>query len=161
MPFPSFLFRVASARALRRLRTACERAKRTLSTSTQVIATCQPPVSLPPLVCLVVCDHVVSLMIGVSGNRFPFRRRGSVHVDNKSQVRVSVHGSLSRLHQASRTGGLSHPLVLVILTLQVLSDAKKDKSDVDEIVLVGGSTRIPKVDIALDPPYSLSDPRND
>ena len=37
------------------------------------------------------------------------------------------------------------PPALLLLCIQVLRDAKMDKGQVNEVVLVGGSTRIPKV----------------
>ena len=38
---------------------------------------------------------------------------------------------------------------------QVLNDAKLKKTDIDDIVLVGGSTRIPKLVAPGSKPYSL------
>merc|ERR1712144_40073 len=75
-------------RALRRLRTACERAKRTLS--------------------------------------------------NGTQTTVEIDARFEDLNSKAFNGTLD-PVA------QVLKDAKIDKSKVDEIVLVGGSTRIPKI----------------
>merc|ERR1711977_91230 len=77
-------------RALRRLRTACERAKRTLSNGAQTTV------------------EIDSLFDGEDLNSKAFN-------------------------------GTLDPVA------QVLKDAKIDKSKVDEIVLVGGSTRIPKI----------------
>lgn len=37
----------------------------------------------------------------------------------------------------------------MVLLLQAMEDANMKKSDIDEIVLVGGSTRIPKVQALL------------
>ena len=89
-------------KAIRRLRTACERAKRTLSSSTNA----------------------------------------SIEID-------ALHEGLDLYSQISRAKfeTLCEDLFKSCLTPveKVLRDAKMDKSSVDEIVLVGGSTRIPKV----------------
>ncbi|QHS75715.1 Hsp70 family ATPase SSB2 [Saccharomyces paradoxus] len=90
------------ARALRRLRTAAERAKRTLSSVTQTTV------------------EVDSLFDG-----------------------EDFESSLTR----ARFEDLNAPLFKSTLepVEQVLKDAKISKSQIDEVVLVGGSTRIPKV----------------
>ncbi|KAJ7660509.1 heat shock protein 70 family [Mycena rosella] len=89
-------------RAMRRLRTACERAKRTLYTATQT----------------------------------------SIEIDSLFEG-ISFHTSLTR----TRFEELCR--VLFRSTLEpiekVLRDSKIDKSNVNEIVLVGGSTRIPRI----------------
>jgi len=90
------------ARALRRLRTACERAKRTLSNATQTTV------------------EIDSLFDGEDFNANITRAR------------------FEDLNQKAFAGTLD-PVA------QVLKDANIDKSKVDEIVLVGGSTRIPKI----------------
>jgi L1 cell adhesion molecule like protein len=90
------------ARALRRLRTACERAKRTLSNATQTTV------------------EIDSLFDGEDFNANITRAR------------------FEDLNQKAFAGTLE-PVG------QVLKDASIDKSKVDEIVLVGGSTRIPKI----------------
>ncbi|KAF1839986.1 heat shock protein-like protein [Cucurbitaria berberidis CBS 394.84] len=90
------------ARALRRLRTACERAKRTLSNATQTTV------------------EIDSLFDGEDFNTNITRAR------------------FEDLNQKAFAGTLD-PVA------QVLKDANIDKSKVDEIVLVGGSTRIPKI----------------
>lgn len=89
-------------RALRRLRTACERAKRTLSSSAQT----------------------------------------SIEIDSLYEG-VDFYTSITR----ARFEELCQDLFRSTLdpVEKVLRDAKTDKSQVDEIVLVGGSTRIPKV----------------
>ncbi|SGZ51555.1 CIC11C00000003942 [Sungouiella intermedia] len=89
-------------RALRRLRTACERAKRTLSSSAQT----------------------------------------SIEIDSLYEG-VDFYTSITR----ARFEELCQDLFRSTLepVEKVLRDAKVDKSQVDEIVLVGGSTRIPKV----------------
>jgi len=90
------------ARALRRLRTACERAKRTLSNATQTTV------------------EIDSLFDGEDFNANITRAR------------------FEDLNQKAFAGTLD-PVA------QVLKDAGLDKTKVDEIVLVGGSTRIPKI----------------
>lgn len=89
-------------RALRRLRTACERAKRTLSSSAQT----------------------------------------SIEIDSLYEG-IDFYTSITR----ARFEELCQDLFRSTLdpVEKVLRDAKVDKSQVHEIVLVGGSTRIPKV----------------
>ncbi|KAL6250104.1 Heat shock protein ssb1 [Rhinocladiella similis] len=90
------------ARALRRLRTACERAKRTLSNGTQTTI------------------EIDSLFDGEDFN---------------AQITRARFEDLN----AKAFSGTLDPVQ------QVLKDASIDKSKVDEIVLVGGSTRIPRI----------------
>lgn len=90
------------ARALRRLRTACERAKRTLSNGTQTTV------------------EIASLFDGEDFN---------------AQITRARFEDLN----AKAFNGTIDPVQ------QVLKDANLDKSKVDEIVLVGGSTRIPRI----------------
>lgn len=89
-------------RALRRLRTACERAKRTLSASAQA----------------------------------------SIEIDSLFEG-IDFYTSITRARfeelNADLFRGTMDPVE------KSLRDAKMDKSDIHEIVLVGGSTRIPKV----------------
>ena len=89
-------------RALRRLRTACERAKRTLSSGAQTTV------------------EIDSLFDGEDFNAQITRAR------------------FEDLNSKAFAGTLE-PVA------QVLKDAALDKSKVDEIVLVGGSTRIPRI----------------
>ncbi|KXT08877.1 hypothetical protein AC579_4670 [Pseudocercospora musae] len=89
-------------RALRRLRTACERAKRTLSNGTQTTV------------------EIDSLFDGEDFNANITRARFE-DINSKA-----FNGTLQPVEQ-------------------VLKDASIEKSKVDEIVLVGGSTRIPKI----------------
>jgi heat shock protein 1/8 len=91
-----------NARALRRLRTACERAKRTLSTATQAAV------------------EIDSLADGVDFNTTLTRAKFESLCDSFFRRTVA-------------------PLD------QLLRDAKLDKSEIHEIVMVGGSSRIPKV----------------
>lgn len=90
------------ARALRRLRTACERAKRTLSNGTQTTI------------------EIDSLFDGEDFNAQITRAR------------------FEDLNAKSFSGTLDP-------VQQVLKDSGIDKSNVNEIVLVGGSTRIPRI----------------
>merc|ERR1712137_753599 len=91
-----------NARALRRLRTACERAKRTLSSAAQTTIEIDP------------------LFEG-----------------------IDFYTSITRARFEELCGDLfSHTLEPVE---KVLRDSKIDKGSVDEIVLVGGSTRIPRI----------------
>lgn len=89
-------------RALRRLRTACERAKRTLSNATQTSV------------------EIDSLFDGEDFNSSVTRARFE---DLNAK---SFAGTLDPVHQ-------------------VLKDSGLEKTQVDEIVLVGGSTRIPRI----------------
>jgi heat shock 70kDa protein 1/2/6/8 len=89
-------------RALRRLRTSCERAKRTLSSSTTATL------------------EIDSLYEGI---------------DFQSTItRARFEDLCSEYFRATMA-----PVE------KVMKDAKMGKSDIDEVVLVGGSTRIPKV----------------
>ena len=90
------------SRALRRLRTACERAKRTLSNGTQTTV------------------EIDSLFDGEDFN---------------AQITRARFEDLN----AKAFNGTIDPVQ------QVLKDANLDKGKVDEIVLVGGSTRIPRI----------------
>jgi len=90
------------SRALRRLRTACERAKRTLSNATQTTV------------------EIDSLFDGEDFNA------------NITRARFEDLN-------AKAFAGTIQPVE------QVLKDSGIDKSKVDEIVLVGGSTRIPRI----------------
>merc|ERR1712007_332537 len=89
-------------RALRRLRTACERAKRTLSASAQANI------------------EIDSLFEGIDFYTSITRARFEELCSDL------FRGTLDPVEKALR-------------------DAKMDKSSIDEVVLVGGSTRIPKV----------------
>lgn len=91
-----------SARSLRRLRTACERAKRTLSVSSSANV------------------EIDSLFEGIDFNT-----------------------SITRARFEDLCGDYFRNCLLPVE--KVLRDAKISKQDVNEIVLVGGSTRIPKI----------------
>ncbi|KAF2994311.1 70-kilodalton heat shock protein [Neopestalotiopsis sp. 37M] len=91
-----------NARALRRLRTACERAKRTLSSSAQT----------------------------------------SIEIDSLFEG-VDFYTSITRARFEELCQDLFRSTLQPVD--RVLADAKIDKSQVHEIVLVGGSTRIPRV----------------
>merc|ERR1711963_1061113 len=89
-------------RAIRRLRTACERAKRTLSASAQA----------------------------------------SVEIDSLYEG-VDFYTSITRARFEELCSDLFKGTLDPVE--KALRDAKMDKSSIDDIVLVGGSTRIPKV----------------
>lgn len=91
-----------NARALRRLRTACERAKRTLSSTSQTMV------------------EIDSLFEG-----------------------IDFYTTITRARFEELNSDLFRKCMEPVE--QVLRDAKMDKSKVHEIVLVGGSTRIPKI----------------
>jgi L1 cell adhesion molecule like protein len=95
-----------NARALRRLRNACERAKRTLSSATTA----------------------------------------SVEIDSLADG-VDFYTSITR----ARFEELCSDLFRLLLepVEKVLKDAKVSKRDIDDVVLVGGSTRIPKIQSLL------------
>jgi len=92
----------ANKKALRRLRTACERAKRTLSSSTQA----------------------------------------SIELDSLFEGE-DFYSSITRAKFENLCDDLMRSCITPIEKL--LRDAKKSKGDIDEIVLVGGSTRIPQI----------------
>merc|ERR1712070_70888 len=95
-----------SARALRRLRTACERAKRTLSSAAQTSI------------------EIDSLHEGIDFNTSVTRARfEELNMDLFRKCMDPVE--------------------------KVLRDAKMDKGNIHDVVLVGGSTRIPKVQTLL------------
>merc|ERR1711870_86026 len=89
-------------RALRRLRTACERAKRTLSASAQA----------------------------------------NIEIDSLFEG-IDFYTSISRARFEELCSDLFKGTLDPVE--KALRDAKMDKSSIDDIVLVGGSTRIPKV----------------
>merc|ERR1712110_690906 len=89
-------------RALRRLRTACERAKRTLSAPAQA----------------------------------------SIEIDSLYEG-IDFYTSLTRARFEEMCADLFRGTLEPVE--KALRDAKMDKSSIDEIVLVGGSTRIPKI----------------
>merc|ERR1711871_1742300 len=96
------LLNSGNKRALRRLRTACERAKRTLSSSAQA----------------------------------------SIEIDSLFEG-VDFYTSITRARFEELCMDLFRKCMDPVE--KTLRDAKMDKSQVDDIVLVGGSTRIPKV----------------
>lgn len=93
---------MTNPRAIRRLKTACERAKRTLSSATEA----------------------------------------TIEVDSI----IDGQDLVIKLTRA-KFEDLCHPIFMRTLEPvdRVLRDAKMDKKSIDEVVLVGGSTRIPKV----------------
>uniref|UniRef100_A0A7S3C1J6 Heat shock protein 70 n=1 Tax=Prasinoderma singulare TaxID=676789 RepID=A0A7S3C1J6_9VIRI len=95
-----------SARALRRLRTACERAKRTLSSTAQT----------------------------------------SLEIDSLFEG-IDFYGSITRARFEELNMDMFRRCMDPVE--KCLRDAKMDKSQVHEVVLVGGSTRIPKIQSLL------------
>ena len=95
-----------NARALRRLRTACERAKRTLSSSAQT----------------------------------------SIEIDSLHEG-TDFNTSITRARFEELNMDLFRKCMDPVE--KVLRDAKMDKSNIHDVVLVGGSTRIPKVQSLL------------
>lgn len=91
-----------NSRALRRLRTACERAKRTLSNSTSA----------------------------------------SVEIDSLYDG-VDFYATISRARFEELNNDLFRSCMKPLE--QALQDGKLSKGEIDEVVLVGGSTRIPKI----------------
>lgn len=91
-----------SPRAIRRLRTACERAKRTLSSSTEA----------------------------------------SIEVDSLYEG-IDFYTKVTRARFEELCADLFRSTLTPVE--QALRDAKLDKSKISDIVLVGGSTRIPKI----------------
>lgn len=92
----------SNKRALRRLRTACERAKRTLSSSTQA----------------------------------------SIEIDSLYEG-IDFYTSITRARFEELNADLFRSTMEPVE--KALRDAKMDKASIHDIVLVGGSTRIPKV----------------
>nr|WIM01406.1 heat shock protein 70-like A [Limnephilus flavicornis] len=91
-----------NARALRRLRTACERAKRTLSSSTEA----------------------------------------SLEIDALHEG-IDFYSKISRARFEEMCMDMFRSTLIPVE--RALNDAKLDKKAINEVVLVGGSTRIPKV----------------
>ncbi|XP_061828993.1 heat shock cognate 71 kDa protein-like [Nerophis lumbriciformis] len=89
-------------RAVRRLRTACERAKRTLSSSTQA----------------------------------------NIEIDSLFEG-IDFYTSITRARFEELNGDLFRGTLEPVE--KALRDAKLDKGDINELVLVGGSTRIPRI----------------
>ena len=104
-------------RALRRLRSACERAKRTLSSNTQAFL------------------EIDALYQGIDFN-----------------------STITRAKFEEMNMGLFRKTMIPVE--KVLRDAKVSKSDVDEIVLVGGSTRIPKIKSLLKDYFNGKEPNS-
>ena len=96
----------SNKRALRRLRTACERAKRTLSSSTQA----------------------------------------SIEIDSLFEG-IDFYTSITKARFEELNNDLFKKTVEPVET--ALRDAKLTKKEIHDIVLVGGSTRIPKIQILL------------
>jgi len=97
---------MGNARALRRLRTACEKAKRTLSNSTTA----------------------------------------SIEIDSLYEG-IDFYTTLTRAKFEELCSKMFNKCIDTVKT--VMKDAKLDRKAIDEVVLVGGSTRIPKVQTLL------------
>ncbi|XP_062078471.1 heat shock 70 kDa protein-like [Humulus lupulus] len=95
-----------NARSLRRLRTACERAKRTLSSTTQT----------------------------------------TIEIDSLYEG-IDFYATITRARFEELNMDLFRRCMEPVE--KCLRDAKMDKSQIHEVVLVGGSTRIPKVQLLL------------
>ena len=104
-----------NSRALRRLRTACERAKRALSSSTQT----------------------------------------NIEIDSLFDG-IDFYTSITRARFEELCADLFRSTIEPVE--KVLRDAKVDKSQIDEIVLVGGSTRIPKIQKLVSDFFSGKEP---
>ena len=91
-----------NSRSLRRLRTACERTKRTLSSSTEA----------------------------------------NIEIDALYEG-IDFYSKITRARFEEMCGDLSRATMEPVEN--ALRDAKLDKSRIHEVVLVGGSTRIPKI----------------
>lgn len=96
-----------NTRALRRLRTACERAKRSLSSSTQA----------------------------------------SIEIDSLAEG-IDFYSKITRAKFEELCNDLFHSCLEPVE--KALRDAKLQKNQIHEVVLVGGSTRIPKVQQLLE-----------
>ena len=103
-------------RALRRLRTACERAKRTLSSSTQA--------------------RLFFKFFDLNLNRF------SIEIDSLFDE-IDFYTNITRARFEELCADLFRSTMDPVE--KSIRDAKMDKSQIHDIVLVGGSTRIPKV----------------
>ncbi|XP_045165401.2 heat shock protein 70 B2-like [Mercenaria mercenaria] len=91
-----------NSRSMRRLRTACERAKRTLSSSTEA----------------------------------------NIEIDSLNEG-IDFYSKITRARFEELCGDLFRATMEPVE--KALRDAKMDKSKIHEVVLVGGSTRIPKI----------------
>ncbi|WOO78728.1 Heat shock protein HSS1 [Vanrija pseudolonga] len=105
----------SNARALRRLRTACERAKRTLSSAAQT----------------------------------------SIEIDSLFDG-IDFYTSITRARFEELCQDLFRSTMEPVE--KVLRDSKIDKANVNEIVLVGGSTRIPKIQKLVSDMFSGREP---
>lgn len=99
-----------NVRALRRLRTACERAKRTLSSSSEA----------------------------------------SLEIDALHEG-IDFYSKISRARFEELCMDLFRSTLVPVE--KALNDAKLDKSSIHDVVLVGGSTRIPKIQKLLQVTY--------
>jgi len=137
-----------SDRALRRLRTACERAKCSLSSTTQAtieIDSLFEGIDFHSTLTRArfedLCgDYFKACLFPVEKVRLRERERERGGMEGKEVEWRLGRGASSQLRV------LTFPLCLLFLLLcQVLTDAKMSRNQINEVVLVGGSTRIPKV----------------
>lgn len=108
---------MSNKRAIRRLRTACERAKRTLSSSTQ----------------------------------------SNIEIDSLHEG-IDFYATLTRARFEELNSDLFRSTLEPVQ--KALRDSKIEKKKIDEIVLVGGSTRIPKIQKLLQVKKCISSRRN-
>lgn len=122
----------SNPRALRRLRTACERAKRTLSSSSQARYIFSVDVerlrSVHYKFSPYLCDDKYFL--------------SSIEIDSLFEG-IDFYTNITRARFEELCADLFRSTMDPVE--KALRDAKMDKAQVHDIVLVGGSTRIPKV----------------
>lgn len=119
----------SNPRALRRLRTACERAKRTLSSSSQARYFSNQSFT---------CLGSECFPYDVITDGFPF----SIEIDSLFEG-IDFYTNITRARFEELCADLFRSTMDPVE--KALRDAKMDKAQVHDIVLVGGSTRIPKV----------------
>jgi L1 cell adhesion molecule like protein len=147
-------------RALRRLRTACERAKRTLSSSTQASIEIDSLFDGIDFYTNITRARFEELCADLFRNTMdPVEKSLRDAKMDKSQIHdIVLVGGSTRIPKVQKLLSdffsgkeLNNDLFRSTLDAveKVLRDAKVDKKKIDEIVLVGGSTRIPKVQALL------------
>ena len=139
-------------RALRRLRTSCERAKRTLSSATQVRGPRSAAVMLLHRVAALLHEGVAGVLCYTwlvpvvafvdSSPACALPAQASIEIDSLYEG-IDFYSSITRARFEELCMDLFRKCMDPVE--KVLRDAKMDKGAVSEVVLVGGSTRIPKV----------------